>query len=110
LRKRRGGFAWAIRDILVVIGGVFAIGVTVIVIVVVIVLPEAQPATCSLARAHMLLSKRVARTAVARAFGCWEGSLRMSTDGMEAMRCDAKANGKRLELHFQVRYFGSWSS
>jgi hypothetical protein len=48
----------------------FAIGVIVVVIVVVIVLPKAQPATCSLAQAHMLLSKRVARTAVARASGC----------------------------------------
>jgi hypothetical protein len=44
--------------------------VVVIVVVIVIVLPKAQPATCSLAQAHMLLSKRVARTAVARAFGC----------------------------------------
>jgi hypothetical protein len=105
LRKRRGGFAWAIRDILVVIGGVFAIGVTVIVIVVVIVLPEAQPATCSLARAHMLLSKRVARTAVARAFGCWEGSLRMSTDGMEAMRCEGKRKAIRAALPGTVLWF-----
>jgi hypothetical protein len=93
LRRRRGGFAWTIW--VVVVGVENAIGVIVNVIVVVTVSPKAQPATFSLAQAHILLlsnSKRVACTAVAPAFGC--AGTGKSADGMGAS--DAKGNGKAI--------------